>query len=311
MRILLLAPNRRWKYNWGTHLFREELIRQHDVAVYGPGWNGVDRHNTKGLTTVHEIMSFFEFHNPDVIVTCGVGVSGYIGGLQSIKNIPKVALICDYFPRNYKQQDNFLTSNHFDAAFVPYLHSMRRLRKLKPVPRTYWLPHGVDLGVYRNKKLRRRTDVCFICSYNSREYPNRPIVRNNIASLKNLKRHLKKVKHGDYIEVLNRSKIAVASSDRYKSFNLRMTEIPACGSMLLSDPFEGMVKLGYKPDENFILYETVQQMKNKIQYFIDRPNELEVVAKKGERLVRRRHSNVVRVEKFASIVKDCFKIKED
>ena len=314
MRILLLAPNKRWKYNWGPHLFREELMRHHQTYVYGPGWHGVKRHKQvnagiDGLHDVKEILSFFGDPDVDVIVTCGCGESGYIKGLDKIASIPKVSLMCDYFPRNYKTQDKFLRGGKFNMVLAAYKHSVVRLRNMKVVPWTYWLPHGVDLEAYPKLDLERKIAVLFIGSYNKYEYPNRAKIKRRLERLRPMmKISMRKIMHEVYAEELNKSIMAISSSDRYKSFNLRMTEIPACGALLISDQFEEMEKLGFIPGRNFVLYETLNQLRRRIDYYLKHPSERDKIAEEGQRFVREKHNNSVRVDRMTQILKATFKV---
>ena len=44
MNFLILSPNQSKKYNWGHHLFRQEIGRQHNTIYYGEGF---DRYNSE------------------------------------------------------------------------------------------------------------------------------------------------------------------------------------------------------------------------------------------------------------------------
>ena len=299
MKIIMLAPNRKWKYNWGTWLFRNELGKHHEVYYYGDRYHG---HTQRGqmLKSYVAIKAFLGCGKPDIVVTNGVDNCGEIRGLDQVK-VPKVALLCDYFPRNYKKQDDFLKRNKFQLALLPYKHAVRRLRKREIVKEVRWFPHGVDTEIYEKKEVKKPIDVLAVFSYNDFEYPNRAKVRRVIDALQ-VTSFTKKVVRHEYIQKINESKMAVASMDKYGSFNLRMTEIPACGTLLISDECECLKELGFKNRENIVLYETINHLRKRVDYYLKHEKERERIALNGMKLVREHHSNRERVKQFTKIV---------
>ena len=98
------------------------------------------------------------------------------------------------------------------------------------------------------------------------------------------------------------SKIAVISTNVFNSPNMKFTEFTSCGTFVLSDRPADFDKLGFKDGEHLVLYKDLNDLKNKIEYYLKHNKLREKIAKQGMKFTRKHHNNTVRVQQFTKIM---------
>jgi spore maturation protein CgeB len=76
----------------------------------------------------------------------------------------------------------------------------------------------------------------------------------------------------------------------------------ACGSFLLADEPEDYKELGYENFKHFVIYEGLEDLANKIKFYLKHPEQRETIAKQGMGFVREFHNNSIRVKQFTDII---------
>jgi len=298
MKILLLSPNQIHRYNWGHQLFRNEIGRQHDVLYYGeifPKFN-------KNLN-VKQIMKQMKF-KPDIIMTYGWRYSKNFEGLGEIKNIPKVHITVDYGrPKGIPPQNEFFKKNKYDLNFAISKNAYRLLLKNKVCDKTEILPFSVDTNIYKCLNLKKEDIV--LAAFTSRKdiYPNRTKARQ---VLKNAGFRLmsKRVVQRNLIRWINRSKITLTSNNIFRSLSLRYTETLACGGFLLANEPEDLELLGFKDGVHLVIYKDMNDLKDKVEYYMKHNKERKKIETQGMKFVRKNHSCKVRVKQMTKIIKE-------
>lgn len=298
MKILLLSPNQIKRYNWGHQLFRNEIGRQHEVIYYGAGFPNFDK-NAK----VRRIIKQNCNGNPDLIMTYGWRYSKDFLGLGKIRDIPKVHITVDYGrPSGIPKQNKFFARNRYDLVFGITQNAIRLLKENNVCDKIEILPFSADTNIYKNLGVKKERRVLAAFSDRKDIYPNRKRVRKVIRKCK-VPMIAKKVVHNNLIRWINRCKITVTSNNIFKSLSMRYTETLACGGFLLADRPEDLDFVGLKDGEHLVIYEDMDDFRDKLLYYLSHDKERTKIEKAGMDFVRKNHSCEVRVKQMTKIIK--------
>lgn len=81
----------------------------------------------------------------------------------------------------------------------------------------------------------------------------------------------------------------------------KQLEIPATGSLLISDYCEDMMKVGFVPGKNFVVVER-NNVLDKIKYYLEYSNKFVGIRKEGMEFVRENHSVKNRVRELKTVI---------
>lgn len=302
MRILLLSPNQIHRYNWGHQLFRNEIGRHHEVIYYGIGYKGYNS------TFVPDILK--KYGSFDFVLTYGLRYSMPFEGMGDIK-VKKAHIVIDLFPPHpggYKggmhtRYKPFVHKNKYDVIFYRQRIQAEHLKKIGCAALAYWLPFSVDIDCYKKLNLPKTYDVITSATTRTDIYPNRKRV-NALVKRMQLKAVTGRIEHEAYIRAINQSKIAIISTNVFNSPNMKFTEFTSCGTFVLADKPADFDELGFKDGEHMVLYEGLEDLHDKIRYYLKHGEEREEIAKRGMNFVRENHNNSIRVEQFAKIIEE-------
>lgn len=302
MKILLLSPDQRNRYNWGHQLFRDEIGKHHNVTYYGDGFP-----NFNSEIGVPKIIK--KLGKPDIILTYGLRYTLPFKELSKITDIPKIHISVDYFPAmgnykgNWEKQHNFFSERNYNLIFGVVGKVVRDLEANKVTKKSYLLPFAVDINQYRKLNIPKTIDV--MASFTCRDdvYPNRGSIQKMVSKM-GIKCLIKRVVHQKYIKSINASKIVVTSNNIFNSLSMKYTECLACGSFLLADKPEDFSELGYVDGKHLVLYKDLTDLKNKIRYFLNHEKEREQIAAEGMKFVRENHNVTIRAKQFTKIVNE-------
>ena len=303
MKILLLSPDQRKRYNWCHQLFRDELGRHHDVTYYGDGFP-----NYNPDIGVPKLIK--KLGRPDIILTYGLKYTLPFKGLGKIKDIPKVHIVVDYFPPHsggYKgswiRQHNFFEERKYDLFLGVVGRVVKTLESNNITDKAYLLPFCVDTNIYKKLNIPKTIDVMGSFTNRRDVYPRRKDIQKMISNM-DIKSLTKRVVHNQYIKSINASKIVITSNNIYGSLSMKYTECLACGSFLLADRPEDFDELGYIDGKHLVLYKDLPDLKDKIRYYLKHKKERERIAKQGMNFVRENHSAEIRAKQFTKIVNE-------
>lgn len=309
MKILLLNPNYISRPNWGHQLFKNEFAKHHDVTYYGLGYPGYNKTlNVKGI--LKRLKKKF-----DIIFTYESKYSKCFKGLRQVTDIPKVLFQIDYAINlpNFKQHantkniDRLIKESNPDLIFCSAQSNVDALKESLGLEKVFMLPFSVDIQKYKNTNLERTIDAMAVYSSQKDIYPNRGKVQNILKRM-NIKSFTKRVIHGQYIGMLNQSKIFVIHTNINKRLAMKFTEAMACGTMVLTDEPEDFTLQGFKKDHHLVLYDGLDDMKDKLLYYLKNDEERKLIATRGMNFVRKNHSCAKRIRQFTKIVEREFGI---
>ena len=195
------------------------------------------------------------------------------------------------FGKATKKEDQFLKNNHFDLILTSCLQVVRVLHARQIADKIKFFPFFFDTSVCYDMKFDRDIDVMASFAHELRLYPKRHEV---LAALKTMPinsflRSKQLFKH--YIEIINNSKIFVNANAISRNASFKYHEAMACGALFITDKPDELNFLGYEDNEHLVLYNAMEDMKEKILYFLAHEKEREDIKKAGMRFARKNFSN--------------------
>lgn len=307
MKILLLSPDQLNRYNWGHQLFRNEVGKHHDVLYYGNGYPNYD----KSLTAPEIIKKYGPF---DLLLTYGLRYTLPFEGIGDV-TIKKAHVVIDLFPPHpagYKggmhtRYKPFVHKNKYDILFHRQRSQAGYLKEIGCFTPAYWFPFSVDTDIYRKLKFPKKYDVLTSATIRPDVYPNRGKV-NQLVKRMGLKAVTGRVVHQKYINTINQSKICIISTNCFNSPNMKFTEFTSCGSFVLSDKPADMAELGFEDMKHMVIYKDINDLQDKIKYYLTHEKERELIAKQGMNFTRKHHNNTFRVEQMFQAINKEFAI---
>lgn len=284
---------------WNEELFREELGRRADVNFYGWGYDP----EWTGYETVPEIVE--RFGKPDAIVI-HYDLPNYVG-FNDVDAL-KVWVSGDFYEGafRWKKYLRHVDYCNYDISCGYASLVVNCLKKYNVGERQYLLPFGVDTYLHRNLRVQKEIDVAAIYTRGKeRVYPMRKVIHRFLQEMERdhgISIELNRYFFDEYVLKLNQSRISVNSNARFKFVQPRVLETLACGTFLLTDRNSDFEKLGYIDGYHLVLYEGIDDLKEKIFYYLENEEEREEIAENGRRFVRERYTLGHRAEGLISVV---------
>ena len=225
---------------------------------------------------------------------------------------------------------NFLPIQQVAAAysyvFCQGSEAIRLLRE-KKIENAHWLPmacdpsfhHPVELTPKKQKKYRN--DIVFVGSY----YPNRLKLIKKLSGFdygiwgpgwgkikkpSDLQSHIRgeHTPPSEWVKIYSASKIVLSIHFQELENQLpvyqaspRIFEAMACGAFVISDYQKDVFSL-FRDGEHLVGFKTLNELNEKIKYYLHHSDEREKIAKRGRREVLKNHRYVNRIEELLSIV---------
>lgn len=304
MKILLLSPNQIHRKNWTHQLFRNEFSKHHNVLYYGEGYP-----NYIPGKPIPEVIKGINF---DLILTYGLRYTEPFIGIGDIKNIPKAHIAVDYFPNatggTYERNHKLFERDKYDIYFGVVGDIVKNLEKNNICKKAHLLPFSIDINIYKRTKeyKQKNIDVFSVFTVRNDTYPNREKVHNLVKSLNDVIVFTNSVQHEDYINKINSSKICITSNNKFRSLSIKYYEILSCGSFLLADEPEDLLELGFVPDKHLVIYNNLDDLKDKIYFYLSKEKLIRTISDQGMNFVRENHNNSIRVLQFTKIIQNTF-----
>ena len=293
MKILVLGRNQLYKRSLGRELFKQDLSKFHNVIYYGKGYR---KYYVKNVPDILKT-----YNDRDFILTYICAYSTEFENLSKA-NIPKVHIDVDYFPGgNLRIQNEFYRKSKYNIMFAPTKSMVQLMQENKTAEKVFWLPFSVNTEKYKKTADCKIIDVMTTFTTKPHWYPNRSKIQTMLKKL-NVISFTKPVLHDEYIKKINQSKIFVTDNGTYNCLNMKFTEVLSCGTLLLSNKPEDFDDVGFKEGEHLVIYKDLNDMQDKINYYLKHDNEREEIAKNGMEFVRKNHSNDVRIKEMTDII---------
>ncbi|MEW9672179.1 glycosyltransferase [Ammoniphilus sp. 3BR4] len=252
---------------------------------------------------------------PDFIfqydIAYGYSYTPKVWGLDQV-SIPKGAYVNDaqWSPQNRMR---YFEQNRIDIIFSTYKYGfLSRYPKFKSKFR--WLPYSINPQVTKDWGANKEIDFLFMGQIDPR-YPFRAAVvdrmkgisgfkyyshRNNAPLPKNMKLN------EEFSKEINRSKIFFTCGSIFKYAVLKFFEAPGSRTLLLAEPNQDILDLGFKDGENFVACNQ-DNFYEKAMYYLENEEERERITQNGYEFIHTFHTNRVRAQQFVKNIQDFLK----
>ena len=164
---------------------------------------------------------------------------------------------------------------------------------------TTYLPCAIDDSIFNKQNLDREIDIGFV---------GKEAFSSRIKFIKYLKdeytyKFLKQegIFFNGMAKFYNRCKI-VPNQCPADDINMRMFEATACGALLITQKVPYLDEL-FEADKEIIIYSTMRELIDKIDYYLEHDKEREKIARAGQRRTLRDHTYKNRVKDIIKIIK--------
>lgn len=294
MRILYFSDSYAHNVMGTKRSIQEEIARRGNTVIYQDKTKIPDILN---LIKAHKpdqawIAHSFALLSPDIRRKAGVPVIGF--GFSD--------------PNGFKE-DRLLgysayITNHY-ATYLKYKNEM-------PV---FYNPTACDFRFHKTLYLERDIDISFI------GVERHPYFKDEYMRMKTvnfLERDLGirimaygqgwlggKIEGMKFLEVINRSKIGLDLQDEESPLAHRMFEYSACGTPVITRE-RAEVKSLFIPDEEILTYESYDDLKEKLIFYLENPKKLETVGRKAKDRCLREHDIKYRVDGILDFLDEVF-----
>lgn len=180
--------------------------------------------------------------------------------------------------------------------------------------RMIWIPHHVDLSVYRDYGLKKEIPMLMMGAVNPVTYPLRHKMLRALAGRKdfvfhahpgyrNIGAHEGKFVREKYAMEINRAKLFLTCDSIYQYPVAKYFEVPACRTLLLAPDSPELYDLGFRAGEHFVAINE-KDFLEKAKYYASHDEERQAIADNGFRLVRTRHSTAARAKELVASIRN-------
>jgi hypothetical protein len=186
----------------------------------------------------------------------------------------------------------------FDLVLLVNKHQKKEL--LKYNPNIEWFTYGGDTDVFfKLPQLKKIHDVTFNGNIIPWVHYHRFLLLTYLKVV-GIKVFYSKDRYPKHNKLFNTSKI-ILNRTPMGGWNLRVFEVLSSGSLLLSDrPSNGMEKI-FIDKTHLVYYDSLSDLKTKIQYYLTHNEEREQIASQGYKFVRGNYSWDIQIKKMLVI----------
>jgi|LakMenEpi03Aug12_release.lakeMendotaPanAssembly.Ray.scaffolds.fasta_scaffold60002_3 spore maturation protein CgeB len=242
--------------------------------------------------------------------------------LRQVKSLPAAPQIVYHSHDNnfssgiLKPSDFFETLKLYDSVFTTKSQNLQRYRMLGQ-SFSFYIPSAFEPRFHRpipqteSKFKGNQFPITFIGTYdksrdkflNALDWDNLHVWGDCWTKFRGYSKHKdhiipKAIYHPDFADILSHSEITLGllreeAEDRHTQ---RTFEIPACGAFQIA-PRNDEILSFFKEDKEIVCFDSIEEMKDKISYYLKHPTQRAQIAKEGyERVLRGSHTYKDRVK---------------
>ena len=296
--------------------FRTGLAAMFDTRFFGPGYESYDPclKDYQGIIDV-----VFSDSNPDLIIVGFDSEREQINckfryeGLKKTK-IPVATVLADYWRFAEKPKELALNFAENDISIVLSLfpQPLSIWKDTEIASRLIYIPPSFDPAIFNDWQMPKVYDVGFLAAntieYNN-FYPERYHIHQALLNKKGLKylwaEHPGWQSHSsshplvgkNFSKAINSCKIFITTGGIYKNPQPKIFEALASKTLLMSDEPIAASYLGLRDGFNYVKI-TTDNVCDKIDFYLDRPDLLNKITENGYQLAIERHSCFARAVDF-------------
>jgi hypothetical protein len=194
---------------------------------------------------------------------------------------------------------------YMDDILVRYKNPLEKFHPYLLKKNIIYFPHSIDPNIFYNMNIEKKYNYLSVGAM-GKYYPLRNQIRNQLSKFDKNGKIIPRPKEGqkikwpigkDYVELINQSKCVISCTASVKYTVIKTFEIPACGSILISDSTPDMYELGFKDGENFIEVNSNNIIDKYKEYVLNDTQRLQI-AKSGEKFILNNHTTKHRVKQL-------------
>lgn len=266
-----------------------------------------------------------KLHKYDVVMTFKSPQKNATWLMKSLHKLPRDIKLIGYFVDLHDKVDRTSTRlfrrseilmERCDKIIYAYDEAFKN-RWSQFVEKSEWFPQFVPYSGYAKSLPFNQTpiDRCLVSGAISGFYPLRRYVNNNYKNLINLLKHPgyeknidEATQHGfrtkySFLNALHQHICCLSSCSITKYTLKKHFEIPAVGSLLLSDSCEDMENLGFKPSVNYVEV-NITNFRDIMTTIMSYPNSFDQIRMNGRKFVLDNHTEFHRFEQFKRILSE-------
>lgn len=225
-------------------------------------------------------------YRPDLVVFTPMGGPlghGYNLPADLVKKLGKVFMI--RFDAKPNTRPELLQDQ---LPHVGLVGSIKSYRLCKDIPGVQMFIGTADPDFFFRTNTTKGIDVSFLGSIDDRRWPLRReytdfLIANGVNVYTGGGQRGARLEVSDYAALMSRSKICLnfcRDAAGYTNLKSRVFEVTACGSMLMED-WDGDTSLLYRPDEEFVVFNSKEDLLQKVLYYLRHDQERERIAERG------------------------------
>lgn len=118
-----------------------------------------------------------------------------------------------------------------------------------------------------------------------------------------VKRSSKSMIDEKYSKELNRANMFFTCGSKFKYPVLKYFEAPACRTLLLAEPVQDILELGFEDGINFVACDQ-SNFYEKAMYYLENEEERQIITDNGYQFIHTHHTNDIRAQQFVKDVED-------
>ena len=186
------------------------------------------------------------FNNYDIILNCENYGDEWLPDFKQFKKPFKILYAIDPHVRGIHAYEKIYDNQGYNFMFVA-------LKDFSSGKNKAWLPPGADETLFKNKNLPKDIFMGFVGSY-----VNRKGILDHLSSKFGLQQHIR-VLGDSMVDLINRFQVHfnmnISLGTNYRNF-----ETISCGTLLLTSACNEYDDLGFKNNENCLVYDSVEDL---------------------------------------------------
>lgn len=294
------------------------VLLGHKVTLFDELKESVDVFNNYLISRSFDLLVGYDFSPIALKTQSNVDIQTVCYFSDLIKS-PQAGFGCQKYYEHLKDSSNYIF--YWDKADTELLKN--------EIPNLFYLPHFVNVDVYKNNGVERKYDIMFAgrLDYGDRlnwflnilkEFSDKNIawfaINKHFEDAKSKSSEEEKLllekaykgfidEEAQMAEVLNNSKIVVNVHSQGKSaVNYRTFQAMACGCVVISD-FQTEMQELFSTDRDMVIYEDNDELYKKIRLYLSDHSLFSKVSTSAVKTVNMKYSSTVGVSKILEVIK--------
>ena len=283
------------------------LSKYADVKYYGPGFPEFKEVNHGDTIDVEDVIRrlYPSGDYPNAVIQMSpVNTEGLFWALRNFEKVKclRVLWASDFHNDiGHPEVNAYMKGHGFDLVIKP-VDAKNETQWSKDVESAgipmEWIPQSIDPTLFYDRSLPKIYDVTNIGQCSPSYYPLRLKIHQYLINQSEIKYRHEWCWGEEYAKVINQSKIFATDTSTFRFAVMKLFEVMACNTLLLSDIPQDAEELGFKSGDT-LLEITPDNFMETFRYCLSHPEEVAPIAKRGYDLVHLRHTIDIRAKEFA------------